>query len=119
MTTKVVKLVHGLKLGEEKQLVAELREPTAGMLRETRLASERVAMTEKGPVLLPSPAMARAELLRRQIMKIGGIPGNPLSLDLFDELSGTDLKLLEDAAVEMDEHALKEVEQRGRRTGAG
>lgn len=123
-TVKVM-LIHGLKLkdsvsgAESKQLEAELQEPDAGILTDVRIASERLMSTERGPMLVPSPSIARRELLRRQIVRIGSIPGAPLSEELFRMLKASDLALLEQGAIELDEAALSEVAQRGRRPTAG
>lgn len=117
MAGHLVKLKHGLKLGDKPQLVVELQEATAGMLTEARIASERVVYSKDGKdmMLLASPNMARRELMRRQIVKVGEIPGNPLSEELFDMLHSIDFNLIELKLVEIDEAALKEVAQlRGR-----
>lgn len=114
MAGHTVKLKHGLKLEGKPQLDAELAEPTAGMIRAARKAGERLMQTPDGPMLVPSPSEIRSELLRLQILKIGAIPANPLPEDLFASLSGFDLHLLEQKAIEIDTAALNEVAQRGR-----
>lgn len=118
MAAHTFKIKHGLKLDGVPQLDVELREPDAGMIRESRVASERLMSSEQGPILVPSPSLARTELLRRQIKKIGAIPG-PLDLTLFDQLSGVDLALIEAEAIKLDEAAFAEVARRGRDTAAG
>ena len=112
------KIKHGLKLEGKPQLEVTLREPDAGMIRESRVASERLMNTKEGPILVPSPSLARTELLRRQILKVGGIPG-PIPEGIFDQLSGVDLALIEAEAIKLDEAAFKEVTQRGRDPEAG
>lgn len=117
MRAHLVNLKHGLKLGDKPQMVAELHEATAGMLTEARIASERVVHTHDGKdvMLLASPNMARRELMRRQIFKIGEIPADPLSDELFDMLHSVDFNLIELKLLEIDQAALKEVAQmRGR-----
>ncbi|AXG42207.1 MULTISPECIES: phage tail assembly protein [Photorhabdus] len=90
-------LKHGLQYGHDdeakKQFDVELRQLTAGDLIDAETASERVVMTEKGPMLLSSPALMGYELLRRTIARVGNING-PIPMALLKTLHQDDLELI-------------------------
>lgn len=117
-----VSLKRGLPFeGKDNQKVAELQESNAGMILDARQASERVVTIKAGkdgkeqiPVIVASPATVRMELVRRLIVRIGEIPGNPLSEELYRKLSGVDLAIIEAHIEKMDSAALQEVGLGGR-----
>lgn len=112
-----VTLTHGLKLDEKPQLEAVLRSVTAGDIIEAGEESEKVVFTADGPVLVQSPTLTGAHLLRRQVVKIGEIPG-PLTLGQLKKLDPEDFQALQAAAATLDAASVKaassEVTQRGR-----
>ncbi|NCG50543.1 phage tail assembly protein [Serratia fonticola] len=116
-------LKHGLVTGkgttdEAKHIQVELRELNTKDIVESQLASERVVIGENGKaVAYCSEVMMGLEMLRRQILAIGSIPG-PLSIKQIYQLHTEDLKLLTEKADAMDS-LLTEVSDRGRTDAAG
>ena len=92
-------LKRGLPYGKDENAVMQmdvtLRELTGGDMIEAEVASEKMVMTPKGPVLLSSSAIMGFELLRRSVARVGEIQG-PLSMDQLKSLSAEDLALLLD-----------------------
>ncbi len=115
-------LETGLKLNDIPQLECELREPTAGDVIEASEDSEKPAMipNEKGvlePFLITSPTLVGVHTLRRQIVRIGDIPG-PLELHDLKRLTPADLNLIQEKAEQL-EIASRAVTQQGRGDSAG
>ncbi|WP_262032669.1 phage tail assembly protein [Serratia liquefaciens] len=116
-------LKHGLVTGkgttdEAKHIQVELRELNTKDIVESQLASERVVIGENGKaVAYCSEVMMGLEMLRRQILVIGSIPG-PLDMKQIYQLHPEDLKLLTEKADAMDS-LLTEVSERGRTDADG
>lgn len=122
MAEITVTLKDGLKIGKDVLKDVVLRDPTAGDIIDSQGESERMVLTPDGPQLVVSPSLAGANMLRRQIIRIGNVQG-PIDLNEIKRLSAHDLSLLEGAVSEMDEalvveNAAKELEKRGRTEGA-
>lgn len=127
MATVEITLKHGLKIGEDNLSEAVLREPTAGDILTAQEESEKLVYAMQGgrlaPVLVTSPAKMGAEVLRRQIVRIGNLQG-PLELAMLHKLHPEDLAQIQATADELDgaleaEVASREVAQRGRDDGDG
>lgn len=115
-------LENGLtKFGKLHQSVT-IRSVTGGDIIDATQESERLIFTPEGPALIASPSLTGAHITRRRIVKIGDING-PLDLDLFKELSGDDLGLIQTKCEELDtahgREAAKLLEKTGRDEGAG
>ncbi|HFV9293904.1 TPA: phage tail assembly protein [Serratia fonticola] len=123
MAKMTFSLIHGLVTGkgtadETKHIQVELRELNTKDIVESQLASERVVIGENGKaVAYCSEVMMGLEMLRRQILAIGTIPG-PLSIKQIYQLHTEDLKLLTEKADAMDS-LLTEVSDRGRTNADG
>lgn len=117
MTTIKCILKKGLRIGEEVHTEAEIREATVGDMIEAAEESERVVNTLDGFQLLASPTLVGINVLRRQIVKIGGHPG-PLTLGEIKKLDPLDLNLLQMEAQRLEAASLKESADRGRDTKA-
>ncbi|MEE9357467.1 phage tail assembly protein [Candidatus Vondammii sp. HM_W22] len=119
----LVTLKHGLKQGDDTLVEATLRELSAGDIIDAREASEKLVMTPDGPGLVVSPTLLGAELLRRQIARIGNLQG-PIDLVQLKRLHPEDLNRLQDKADELDEAvfaaaAMEGLSTRGRDDAAG
>ena len=118
MSRTEVTLIHGVKVGDEMQLIATLREPTAGDVIDATVESEKLLFTPAGYQLIASPTLVGANVLRRQIVSIGVLQG-PLDLDQIKRLHPEDLNILQDAAERLEQAASQAVTQRGRSDNAG
>ena len=118
MTEFVVDLPDGLKLNGVPQRKATLKKLTAMDVIEASEASEKLVHAAEGPMLVVSPSRMGAEVLARQIDRIGDIPG-PFSASVFGKLSPADMDALQAAAESLDEAVAKEVSRRGRDDPAG
>lgn len=125
MAEHTFKLIHGLKLGDEKLVEVTIKDHlTGGELRAASEASEvlRIMTLPSGdqePVLVISPSRMASETMRRQILAIGDAKG-PISMAELDRLHEDDIALIQNACntaqkVKME----KELEQRGRTDPAG
>jgi phage FluMu protein gp41 len=114
MATVKCTLKTGLKVGDEVHLEAEIRELTAGDLIDATDESEKLIMTPEGYALLVSNTLAGLHTLRRQIVRIGDHSG-PLTLGELKRLSGNDLSLLQEKALQLDSASLAEVEAQGKK----
>ncbi|MEG7608926.1 phage tail assembly protein [Citrobacter braakii] len=116
-------LVHGLRTGKgtnDEMLHKDvtLRELTSRDVIESQLASERVVLGDNGKaVAYCSEVMMGLEMMRRQIKKIGEIPG-PLDMNQIYALHPEDLKLLTEKGQAMDD-MLGETAERGRHGADG
>lgn len=117
MAKHVFKLETGLKLGDEPQLECELREPTAGDVIDASEESEKAIVMGGQPQLVTSPTLVGINTLRRQIVRIGDIPG-PLARETLNRLTPEDLNKIQYEAELLDQ-ASRAVTQRGRADGAG
>ena len=112
-----VKLEPGLTIGPDTYTEAELREATAGDMIDATAEAEKLVPTPNGWQLVPSPLLVGLNILRRQIVRVGALPG-PLPLDMLKKLSGVDLRLLQEAADNLESAGVSksaaEVAQRGR-----
>lgn len=95
---------------------AELRESTVADLLDATAEAERAVATPEGYRLIASPTLVSVGLLRRQIVKIGELPG-PLSLGQVRLLHAVDLDALQVAAGDLDAAVAREVADRGRDPG--
>ena len=86
--TITVKLKRGLLLDGKPQTEAVLRESTVRDTLEARKASD-------------DPVIAGAEMIRRQILRIGEI--ELINDDAFGNLTTTDLEILEKASSELED----------------
>jgi phage FluMu protein gp41 len=113
MTTVMVELKKGLKIGEDVHKLAEIREATAGDLIEATEESERLCATpEGGYILAASPTMVGLNSLRRQIVKIGDHPG-PLTIGELKKLSSGDINILQEASARLERAGLEAIAQKG------
>ncbi|MBW7998532.1 MAG: hypothetical protein FVQ81_18550 [Candidatus Glassbacteria bacterium] len=96
MNTITVKLKQGLLLGGKPQLEAVIRESTMGDLRE---AHENFS----------DDSSAGAEMVRLQIVSIGGIEG-PITQAMFDKITVTDFDRLQKAADELEARGREDAE---------
>lgn len=116
-------LTHGLRTGkgtvdEALHRAVRLRELTSRDVIEAQLAAERVVIGGNGKaVAYCSEVLMGVELMRRQISRIGDIPG-PLDMQQIYALHPDDLKLLTDKARALDE-LLEGTTSRGRPDAAG
>ena len=106
MGSITVTLTRGLLVGDEAQLEAELREPTAGDVIDAGQEAERVVMTAEGPELVSSPSLLGALVLCKQVVRIGTVQG-PLKLADLKKLSALDLQRLQEKAQELEAAALR------------
>jgi len=119
MANMKITLTDGIKVGDETLREAELREPTAGDIIDAHEESEKLVQTIDGPRLISSPTLSGANMLRRQIVRIGNL-GGPLSLSDLRRLSPRDMDALQTAAAQLEDAALGEVlAARGRGNGSG
>ena len=114
MSLAVVNLSKGLAVGDDgpRQTEAELRELTAGDVLEAAEESEKLVITPDGPSLVQSPTLMGVHTLRRQIKRIGSIPG-PIPLSMLSMLPVADLELLQAEAEKLDQ-AIEAIAGRGR-----
>lgn len=117
MATIKVRLNNGLRVGEKMHIDAEIREASVGDMLDAAEESERLVNTPDGYQLLASPTMVGINILRRQIVAIGGHPG-PLTLGEIKKLDPSDLNLLQAEAQKLETASLKESVDRGRDTKA-
>ncbi len=94
-------LKHGLKVGEDTLTDVVMRELTAGDVLGAKEESEKLCHTVEGPVFVTSPTLMGANVLRRQIVRIGDMQG-PLSLHDLRRLHTQDFVLLQRKADELD-----------------
>lgn len=113
MAEITVMLEKGLTIAKETHLEAVLREVTAGDMIEATEESEKLVSTPSGYQLLASPTLVGMNTLRRQIVRIGLHKG-PLTLGELKKLSSTDIGLLQDQAVLLENASLEGVTSRGR-----
>lgn len=106
-------LKKGLMLGDASQRDFRLKSPTAGDIIEAQEASEKPVYTSDGYQMVSSPTLMGAELLCRQIISIGEVPG-PLELFHLKLLSAEDLSILNTASERLEKAAFAEVPKRGR-----
>ena len=92
---------------------AVLGELNTGDLFDAQEDSERPVNTPAGWQLVGSPARLGVELLRRQVRKVGDIPG-PLSPAMLRKLTTEDLAILQTASNKLDAAVAKAMEARGR-----
>lgn len=113
MANTVVTLRDGLKIGETKHLDIEIRDVTAGDLIDATAESEKlVQVPGEGSQLVSSPTLVGANMLRRQIVRVGDYKG-PLSLAELKLFSAFDFGLI-NSTIERMESVSLEVGQRGR-----
>lgn len=116
-------LKHGYLTGkgtedETRHTTVILRELDSRDVVESQLAAERVVIGENGKaVAYCSEVLMGLEMLRRQILSVGVIPG-PLSVKQLYAFHPEDLELLTTKAAAMDE-MLTETANRGRPDAAG
>jgi len=113
-----VQLSKGLKLGEQTQTLAVLRELTAGDIIAASEAAEKLVQTVDGPMFVQSPARMGIELLALQVERVGDIPA-PISVNMLSMLCEEDLALLQDKADELDDAVAEAVSDRGRDDPSG
>lgn len=117
MATVTITLPDGLTIGEQTFTEAEIREYSAGDMLDACDAAERVVPGPAGPVLAASPSRTDAELLCRQVVRIGEHQG-PLTIGELRRLSGRDLAALQAAAASLDAGAARAADERGRMAGS-
>ena len=99
--TKTVPLTTPVMIGKKECHDLVLREPTSAMILDAQEESEKVVMTKNGPQLVSSPSLAGANILRRQVERLGEIKG-PIDLTTLRRLSAFDLSRVQEAADELD-----------------
>lgn len=103
---------------ETRHTTVILRELNSQDVVESQLAAERVVIGENGKaVAYCSEVLMGLEMLRRQILSVGSIPG-PLSVKQLYAFHPEDLELLTTKAASMDE-LLGGTASRGRSDAAG
>lgn len=107
------KLANGLKVGDVIHKDGELKELNIGEIFQVESESEELRFIGDEAVLVRSPAKFGLGSLRRQINKLGNLE-MPLSDELFEALTKTDMLILQKAAEELDKLAYKQVLKRGR-----
>ncbi|HFK4066902.1 TPA: phage tail assembly protein [Kluyvera ascorbata] len=118
-----VTLKHGFITGkgtedETRHTSVTFRELTSEDVIKSQLAAERVVIGENGKaVAYCSEVLMGLEMLRRQILQVGSIPG-PLSVKQLYSFHPEDLELLTEKAGAMDD-LLAETSNRGRTDAAG
>jgi phage FluMu protein gp41 len=117
MARNTITLIDGITIGDTVHTEAELREYTAGDIIDACDAAEKLVPGENGPMLVASPSRVDAELLCRQIVRLGSHKG-PLTLAELRRLSGRDLALLQGAASALDSGGMQAAQQRGRSSGS-
>ena len=123
MAQTTIILKHGYVTGkgtadETRHTDVTLRELDSRDVVESQLAAERVVIGDNGKaVAYCSEVLMGLELLRRQILKVGEIPG-PLSIKQLYSFHPEDLELLSSSASSLDD-MLAETSNRGRRDAAG
>ncbi|WP_437889582.1 phage tail assembly protein [Phytobacter sp. V91] len=123
MAQTTIHLKHGYVTGkgtsdETRHTDVTLRELDSRDVVESQLAAERVVIGDNGKaVAYCSEVLMGLELLRRQILKVGEIPG-PLSIKQLYSFHPEDLELLSSSASSLDD-MLAETSNRGRRDAAG
>lgn len=109
-------LDRGIRQGETTHKFFQLRSLRAGDIIDAQADSEKPVLTPDGYQLVSSPALMGAELLRRQVVKLGSLEG-PLELFILKKLSSRDLEILNQHAERLDAATLAEVASRGRDVG--
>lgn len=123
MAQMSVKLIHGFVTGkgtddETRHTSVTFRELTSEDVINSQLAAERVVIGENGKaVAYCSEVLMGIEMLRRQILQVGSIPG-PLSIKQLYSFHPEDLELLTTRAAAVDD-LLAETGKRGRPDAAG
>ena len=123
MAQMSVKLKYGFVTGkgtedEARHTSVTFRELTSEDVINSQLAAERVVIGENGKaVAYCSEVLMGLEMLRRQILSVGTIPG-PLSVKQLYSFHPEDLELLTEKAGAMDD-LLVETGKRGRPDAAG
>ncbi|HBQ6087519.1 TPA: phage tail assembly protein [Klebsiella pneumoniae subsp. pneumoniae] len=108
MAQMTLTLIHGYVTGkgtddEMRHKEVTFRELTSEDVINSQLAAERVVIGENGKaVAYCSEVLMGVELLRRQILKVGEIPG-PLSLKQIYNFHPEDLEILSSKASSMDD----------------
>lgn len=123
MAQTTIQLKHGYVTGkgtadETRHTAVTLRELDSRDVVESQLAAERVVIGDNGKaVAYCSEVLMGLELLRRQILKVGEIPG-PLSIKQLYSFHPEDLELLSSKASSLDD-MLVGTSTRGRTDAAG
>ena len=118
MACLVFEIKHGLTVGKgsdaETHYEVELRELTSADVIDAQIASERVVVIDKKAHAYTSDVLMGLELLRRQIKRIGEIPG-PLDMKLLRKLHPDDMNLMQviDEPEEIVAAIFKHYERRG------
>ncbi len=99
--TKTIPLTKPVKIGEQDCRDLVLTEATSAHVIEAQEESEKVVMTQDGPALVASPALVGLNVLRRQVVSVGGVKG-PVDLTILKRLSPYDLGAVQAAADELD-----------------
>ena len=123
MAQTTIPLKHGFVTGkgtadETRHIEVTLRELDSRDVVESQMAAERVVIGDNGKaVAYCSEVLMGLELLRRQILKVGEIPG-PLSIKQLYSFHPEDLELLSSKASSLDD-MLVGTSTRGRTDAAG
>lgn len=117
MTNMTVKLIDGLKVGEETLTDVELGDITAGDIIDANQEAEQVRVVvldgKAEATVIVSPNLSAVHVLRRQIKKIGDMNG-PIAYDVMRKLSAGDFELLLAKADQIAAAVAKEAVRRGR-----
>lgn len=121
MRTADVSLLDGLKIGDEVQREAVIREATLGDLIDATVESERAVPVQlpDGSVeyqLIASPVLVGLHMVRRRIVRIGSLDG-PLPLPTIKKLSPRDFNLLHAEAEKLDQITTKSLSREVGRSG--
>ena len=112
MRTVEVTLEKGLKIGDVRHKVAQIREATAGDILDATEEGEKLVYTKNGAELIPSPTLVGVHVLRRQVVKIGDHEG-PLTAAEIRKLSAADFGKLQERSQDLESAAM-EAANRGR-----
>jgi phage FluMu protein gp41 len=111
-------LEDGLQLVEKTHTTCVVRPLTAGDILDAQQDAERLMATPNGYQLVVSDSAMGFHLARRQIVRLGDIPG-PLSVDDMRKLSGRDMERINKQLDGLDQAVAGALADRGRDAGAG
>lgn len=117
MRNRLVTLHHGWTIGATTHKEVELRPLNAGDIIDAGVEAERCIETANGPVLVQSPTLMGAAILRRQIARIGDLKEIAVTPAMLRGVDPEDFELLQQEAQKLDAAAIGSTEKRGRVSG--
>lgn len=101
MVNLKVSLENGLKVGDKIHKELELKELNAREVYEVNADSEEIRIIGKESIIIQSPSKVAFTTMRKQIAKLGDLK-MPLSEEEFDNLSNTDLEIIQEASKQLN-----------------